>query len=224
VAVAARRPDDRESLVETWARLESRYSPGPYVGSPVPNELRTLEGSNGVVITAPHAVGHYRDGVRKGADRFTGSLAEVLAAASGSSALVLAGSGPGDPNWDAAHPFKDALLGLLARNAVVLDLHGMRDSYGCDVCVGRGMLPDASDSAEAARVVVDRCGSAGLTVWVDRPFDARRAETVTSFVQAQGGASAQIEIAARFRSPRAEPEPSGRMLDALLSAIAGLAG
>jgi hypothetical protein len=220
--VAAFQPDAGESLVEAWARAESRYSAGPYAGSSIPNELRTVDGSNGVAITAPHAVGHFRDGVRKRADRFTGSLAEVLAAASGSSALVLAGSGPGDANWDESHPLKDALLGLLPNHGVIVDLHGMRDSHGSDVCVGRGRLPDSSGSAAVADAVLACCRAAGLIVSVDRPFDARRPQTVTSFAQAHGAAAAQVEIAARLRSPHAEPEAARRLLGALLAAIARL--
>jgi predicted deacylase len=213
--------DALPGMVAKWADLEARYRRDGYAGRPIPNELVIAPSKNRTVVTAAHAVGHWRDGVRKGADRFTGSLAEVVAESTGAGLLVLAGTGPGDPNWDEWHPFKAALARMLPSVDVVLDLHGMRDRTGIEVCVGRGARRHATD--DAAEVVAESFREGGFSVAFDHPFDARRATTVTSFVQSQGCAALQLEIAAAARNPAEKPERAQMLLSALLAAVSRLA-
>jgi N-formylglutamate amidohydrolase len=211
-------PSDR--LVARWAALESGYRVETYRGSPVENDLLIEAGTSGVLLTAPHAVAHWRDDKRKKADRFTGSLGELLAEQTGAGYLILRGSGPGDANWDERHPFKDALLPLLDDVFLVLDLHGMRDQ-GIDVCVGRSQ--GSQFVGEAADIVAASCRDVGLTVALDAPFNARRPGTVTSFVQGRNRLALQLEIAAAARNPQDLPERARALLRALITAISRLA-
>jgi len=126
---------------------------------PVPGDFSVVETSGGrVLFTAPHAVCHYAAGTPgkvKGADVGTGDLAIKLAAESGSRALVAQAPWPGNANADSVSVcvFKQRVLRLLDDGLVttVIDLHGMSERHGLDVCVGSGGMGAGLATAIAAR-------------------------------------------------------------------------
>jgi hypothetical protein len=162
-----------------------------------------------IVITAPHATNHERDGALKVADRGTGGLAILLAQLTGCTALVALNT-PGDANYDEGHPLKERLAKL--RPAVVIDLHGMRSRAESDVDLGTGTGPVPSP------VVAALTGS-DLRVTTNEVFDAMRPTTVTSFAQAVGIPAVQVEIGAHLRPPSGMPASLAQLIAALAAAI-----
>jgi hypothetical protein len=204
-----------------WSEFEASYRRGSYAGNGEPASSRLVGNlQGGVLFTAPHAVNHFRNGRQKLAEIGTGGLAEVLAAEMAAAALTADGSSATDANWDdeAQSLFKQRIRSVLQPELLVLDLHGMRDDYGIDVSIGRGPGPTARSLAVCDRLV-KTLTAMGLSSAIDRPFDAKRAGTVVSFVQEQGGAALQLEIARRLRRPEEEPEAASRLLSALAMAL-----
>jgi N-formylglutamate amidohydrolase len=188
---------DAAPLLDIWVERERRYRANAYRGTGRAGELWVDVGSTPVLVTAGHSVAQLRDGARKKPDLRTGGLAEVVGQRTGASVLTALGSSRGDPNRDLDHPFKRALRELAPGHRYAIDLHGMTDSRGIDVCIGSGPTP--SDS------LVDTCRAtaqaAGLLVTVDVPFSATRRETITATAQRSGLEAVQLEIAARRRDP-----------------------
>jgi hypothetical protein len=209
---------DDAALVADWAALEQRYRANRYRGIGAPDELHLVEGRSGVLLTAGHSVEHVRGGSRKPPDLRTGGLAELVAARSGAGVLTVVGAGPGDPNRDARHPFKLALRGLAATHAIVLDLHGMRDDHGIDVCVGSGRADDAA-LAETCRASAE---AAGMRVAVNEPFSASRASTIASTAQRHGCRAAQLELAAARRDLAGRPDDAGALAAWLVGLVRAL--
>ena len=119
----------------SWARADDHYFDDSL---DVVDAWRHQVGVVPVCLSAPHAVTQIREGKEKLADLYTGGLAEAAALSSGASFTATVGKQTGDPNWDADHPYRHALLGLATDQAVVLDLHGMRDDRGVLINVGTG--------------------------------------------------------------------------------------
>ncbi len=181
--------------------------------------LRYQTGTRAVLLTAPHATIHQRDGVRKAADLRTGSLVELLSVRTGASFLATSTAQPFDANWDVpSTPFHDKLRELYTPNHFVIDVHGMSDSHGSDICIALGPAPGSR-----AQIVAERFAAAarkaGFRVSVNTPFDARRTTTITSYIQSQGGDAMEIEIARHLREPDRHPEAAERLLQWLSTCI-----
>ncbi|MFJ3404001.1 hypothetical protein [Promicromonospora sp. NPDC090134] len=211
-------------LAARWLDLERIFSHDQYEGGGPPSPASTatsvseptpglLEVAGAlrphVVVTAPHATNHERDGATKVADRGTGGLAVLLAELTGCTALVALGT-PGDANYDEEHPLKQRLAEL--RPTVVIDLHGMRSRPESDVDLGTG-------SGLVPSPVVAALNDSDIRVTTNEVFDAMRPTTVTSFAQALGIAAVQVEIGAHLRLPSGGPEELSRLVAALVTAI-----
>ncbi len=124
------------------------------------------------------------------------------------SAVVSAGARSEWETWDERDDaFARHLRELRAPARMVVDIHGMGDHHGPDFCLGTGPRPGA---LEEAAVEILRAELAPFEVAVDSPFDARPHYTVTSLAQRHLGiAGLQIEVAARWRSPKDQAAAPG---------------
>ena len=129
-----------DALVRHWRLAEHSFAANHYSGEALPGRVRVERGTCGVVFTAAHAVAHFRDGRTKIADIGTGGLATALGVVAGATSIVQAGAALKDANWYPDAELKDHLARELPHTSAVLDLHGMRDNYGMDVCIGTGGL------------------------------------------------------------------------------------
>ena len=205
-SVSAKHYPDDAALLSDWLQREGQYRANSYRGAARPGEILFAKGQSGVLVTASHSVAQVREATRKKPELRTGGLAELVAARSGASALTALASGTGDPNWDREHPFKRPLESLRGEHQIVLDLHGMDDCYGVDVCIGSGSGSALSGPlVETCRASAE---AAGLRVTINRPFSASRSSTITSTAQRLGYTAAQLEIAAGRRNPVRAPEES----------------
>lgn len=196
-------------LVERWLHLEDD------VLGIAGHRDRLVRRGSGVVVTAPHAVPHVRDGAPKRADMWTGGLALLLAELTGAAAVVET-SGVGDPSWEVEHGFKDAVAALSP--AAVLDLHAMR-SPDQVVEIGSGAVPGgtASDLAlEARRALED----AGVATLLDQRFPARGPATLVQWALGSGIAAAQLEVSVRLVPPFADDADADRLVRALAAVVA----
>lgn len=204
-----------ESTITRWRELEQRYEAHRYDGASEKLSVR-LQGNEGspFVFTAPHAVNHIRERKVKYAERGTGGLAELLALSTDNLAVTVDGPLTYDPNWDQSPqlPFKKTLLSTLTDSQTVVDLHGMKDDYDIDFCIGLGNAPD--DKAKSiAENLSAKLVTAGFRVSRDWPFDGRRIGTITNFVQDNGYSGFQVEIAARLRYPNISEEDANLLID-----------
>ncbi|MFC7330015.1 hypothetical protein [Marinactinospora rubrisoli] len=210
---------DERHLAERWAALEAPFADTSYEGvseQGAHTALRRVRGRVPVLLSAPHAVNHPREGRTKLADLGTGGLALLVAELTGARALAALSPVP-DRDWaDRRDPFAAALRAELADGAVVLDLHGMRDVHGMDVCLGTALRRDpATARLRDAALRALR----GFTVTVDDPFPGAAPHTVLTEVAASGRAGLQVEIAGRLRDPVGAPRRAARIVRALAEIV-----
>lgn len=195
---------DVDAAVHRWVQAETLFAADGYSGRRSPAGLVqvTAAARPDLVLVAPHAVNHTRDGAVKRADRGTGGLAVAVAGTVGCWAVAVAGHDPGDAAWPGPHPLHDAIAGLWPRPRRLLDLHGMRSVDAVDIEVGTaGVAP------EGLPMVADLCrraSAAGLQVRVNERFDATRPGTVTSRAADWAMSAIQVELSERFRLPEAD--------------------
>ncbi|MGC8461544.1 MAG: hypothetical protein ACP5OR_06855 [Candidatus Dormibacteria bacterium] len=174
--------------------------------------LRYHQGRQPVLLTAPHATVHRREGMRKAADLRTGSLVELLSECTGAGFLATTTAHFFDANWDLpTTPFHDKLRELWRPGTMVIDVHGMSDTHGSDICIALGPTPSMR-ARTAALHFAATAQKAGFRVSINSPYDATRSTTIASFIQSQGGDAFEIEIARHLREPDRHPEDAERLV------------
>ncbi len=191
-----------------------RFSVNDYRGLPEAGEFEIVEGSVPVLVSAPHAVTHIRNGKVKPSEDYTGAIALAVAQASGCHALVATRTGEGDPNCDALQEsaYKQALCACVAEQGItcVLDVHGMVAASPALVAVGSadGLTVEARPGLD--EWVVDSlrsrlqpwCERYGKPVVLNGQYGARGGNTVARTVARECGVPAlQIEVATQLRVP-----------------------
>ncbi len=204
-----------EGLIDRMVDLEvARFSANDYRGLADAPEFEVVDGSIPVMVSAPHAVTHWRAGRAKESDDYTGSLALVLAELTGCHAIVATRTCGVDPNWDAFEDsaYKQALVDHVRECGVgvVLDLHGMASTRGMAFDVGSddGYTVWARPGLDDW-VVMELEESLGpwlelyeAPVRLNGEMAARGMNTVAQTVARETEAAAlQLEISSRFRIP-----------------------
>lgn len=189
---------------------EKIFSNGLYSPLKIPRILR-IENSP-ILLSAPHAVIHSRDGESKLPDRGTGGLALALNEIAGVSCIVET-SGIGDPAWDDSHDFKSQIL--FSPPKLIIDLHGMKDEQPTEVDVGLGISPSETEML-MANFLIRRCKSNDINATLGKRFKAIKSTTVTSWAQSIGIHAIQVEIGAKYRVPKSSDDNLDSFVEIML--------
>ena len=102
-----------------------------------------------VLVSAPHACMHQREGVVKMQEEYTGALAYYLAEQCGCHAIATQFKTDEDPNWQTQSDYKNAIRQLASETEIrlLIDLHGMTNRYHMGVALGtiHGKSCDVND-------------------------------------------------------------------------------
>lgn len=209
---------DPAATVDALRAAERRYRANMYDGSGAPGSVHFVDRteSSPLVIVAPHAVRHHRAGAIKAPELFTGGIAEVLGDRLGASVLTVDGLVPdwGD-DWAGRDDEFTRILHDLPSDAVIVDLHGMRDtSSEAPIVLGTGR----SSGATTAALRQSLRKAFGADVTDEGRFGARSGYTVVDHMQRRDHAAIQIELAYSTRDPDDGKVP--RTIDCLAAALA----
>ncbi|MCR5031819.1 MAG: hypothetical protein K6A92_03050 [Lachnospiraceae bacterium] len=114
-------------MIEDLIQLERPFEANGYNGEGE-EAFIFLPGTGPVLLSAPHAVNHFRKGEIKHADLFTGAIARYLNIRTGCPVICSAAYREGDPNFDQfdQNTYQQALIEYVKLQdiRVLLDLHG----------------------------------------------------------------------------------------------------
>ena len=181
--------------VGTTFRQEAQSYDGP---QPIKGKCY---GATPLLISASHATPHIRDGVPKAAERMTGALAIALAQSLDASVILPISTQPDDPNFDSREsaPYKLKLVSSISSYQLLIDIHGMKDQWGPDICVGTGGTLLTPSSRQLIKDLENNSVQAGYIFTINDPFTSRHQGTVSSFARSQGCEALQIEFSIRSR-------------------------
>ena len=100
--------------------------------------FKSVTGPLPVLVSAPHACMHRRNGIDKMQEEYTGALALYLAESCHCSAIAISHKISEDPNWDETSDYKTAVRSLVQENKIkfLIDLHGMSIKNNMGVAIG----------------------------------------------------------------------------------------
>jgi len=149
-----------------------------------------------VLVLAPHATSHMRQGKLQQADSGTGSLAEMLHQLAGVPVIATTYESPSDPNYYDDNEFKKAVADLVGRikPAVVLDLHASHWYRPYDVDLGTMHGTSVKGQGVLIRELGERLKAEGLSNVSQDYFAADTNQTDTKWVSNLGFPAMQCEI------------------------------
>ena len=183
--------------------------------------FRYLPGRLPVLLSAPHAAAHMRNGRLKEEDDYTGGLALLAGEISGAHVLYACCKSDTDPNFDLVAPYKIALKHLVRRHRIgfVLDVHGCAAYREFGIGLGTMRGQSCPQHLRLILTTLHRLGYREGGPWlsridIDQTFSAAggpRQETITRYCwQKLRVPAAQLEFNSYLRVVRRMPEASER--------------
>lgn len=124
-------------LLDELSALEAlvRYREPPEAGT---TPFKSYVGFRPILLSAPHAAAHMRNGEEKMEEEFTAAFARYLAKRTGAHALFATHLSQEDPNWDVDSGYKRRLAALVDAHNIelVIDIHGMTNRHKIGVAIG----------------------------------------------------------------------------------------
>jgi len=175
-----------------------------------------------ILVSAPHAVRHYRHKKIKMSDQFTGSIVYLLNKLTGCHAIATTKLYGGDPNVDDPCVYKEKISNICAIKKVifVLDIHGAARERVFDVDFGTNSGKNLLGKARILESLEQNFQDFGLSRTSHDHFAASGPNTVANYVARELGIpSVQLEINKQYRVPAQNPLGFHRLLGALVKSI-----
>ena len=179
-----------------------------------------------VLVSAPHAVRHYRQKKIKMSDQFTGSIVYLLNKLTGCHAIAVTKLYGGDPNFDNPCIYKERIAEICNGRKVkfFLDIHGAARESEFDVDFGTNGGKTLLIKTNMSKLVERNFQDFGLSRISHDHFATSGPNTIANFVAHELGIPAlQIEINKQYRVPAQNPQGFHRLLGALVASVRELA-
>jgi len=187
------RTEDVEAAIKTEWDLRKNYDLPPEAGGPW---FSVIEGTSTVLISAPHATAHIREGKSRFADAGTGALAVMLNKLARTTVIYTTRQSPSDPNFYDHNEYKTALSHLIdnRRPRLVLDLHASHYYRPYDVDFGTMDGRSIMGHTGWLRRLGEYLTAVGVRDFSQDYFPASKDQTVTKFVRGKGVPCVQMEL------------------------------
>lgn len=213
-----------DNCIETIKEYETLFSDNQYDGSGK-SAFVIEEGTIPIMVSAPHAINHFREGHVKWADMYTGGIARYLHEETGCHLIYSCMFTESDPNFDLpeTNRYQKALREFVEKYnvLVLLDLHGASKKREYAVEMGtapeqnqiQGVVGEEDPSLHEYKFISELiqnlfeanfklCPSEQKEVWKNRIFDAGDQNTVTKYISKNTNtACIQLEINETYRNP-----------------------
>ena len=143
-----------------------------------------LQGTNPVLISAPHGVSQVRNGKHKTAE--IGSLATALHIAKQTNSFMIAKTKNcyDDANWDELSPYKQKVSEIVKRNNIkyVIDFHGLASKREMDINLGTHLGHNIETNTGIFDDLIWQLRKNKFVVSIDNPF-AGGSQTIAGYAK-----------------------------------------
>jgi hypothetical protein len=175
-----------------------------------------------ILVSAPHAVRHYRQKKIKMSDQFTGSTVYLLNKLTGCHAIATTKLYGGDPNFDSSCQYKEKVTEICGSKKVkfVLDIHGVARERDFDVDFGINDGKNLLGKTKMLEILERNFLNIGISRISRDHFAATGPNTIANYVARELKIPAvQVEINKQYRVPAQNPQGYHCMLGALVESI-----
>ena len=182
-------------------------------------EYLVLEGSDSkFLLSAPHAIGQVRLGMKKGAEPSTASLALVLQKLTNCHAIIKVANENNDANFDEKSVYKTKMEQVVREKDIkfILDLHGLASTRKVLINSGvyHGQLLQTEEKLKHFNKFEDILLGNGFNPIADNPFSGGPLTIAYHFGKDEGIFSIQVEVNSRIFM-RSNENRLNRLINAL---------
>lgn len=195
--------------------LNELFAANNYEGADSNPDVMMIPGDAGtkLLISSPHAVNHHRYSDIKVADDLTGAISLAASARTRAAGIIMSKFATSKFSEFGAvdTPYAVAIHeNGPSEYKMLLDVHGMMDKYGPDICFGTG--PDQPESFQWAMDLFNILFPE-MKASFNTPFSAMAPYTVTTWAANAGMHALQIELSDNFRARLVSGELMPRFLE-----------
>ncbi len=168
--------------------------------------FRAIKGTRKVLLSAPHATRHVREGSTKVADYCTGAIARAVTELTGATIIYTTHKSALDPNfYDFADgttiPYKQNIAALASETPfiILLDIHGASETQPFDVDFGTMFGKSLLGKDDLLVQLKNSLTAKGIASLSSDFFAAEQHQTVTKFASSKNIPAVQLEINKKFR-------------------------
>lgn len=180
------------------------------------------KGQNSVILSAPHAYKHFRNGKYKANENNTSKIAKILGAITNSHVIYTFKNSRNDPNYDKDSEYKKELSKYIKDNNIkyLLDIHGLSKNDDCFLEIGSNNYNNSSeDIIKIVKDVFKKYYDGNILI--DNKYAANSERTISKYISNNNDdiCAIQLEINWRYRSLKYMPIKFNRTINALKEII-----
>lgn len=143
-----------------------------------------LNGTNSVLLSAPHGVYQVRLGKLKHNEPGSATLALWLQNITNSFLIVKTQNNGDDANFDENCPYRNSISNIITKNKIkyVMDFHGMDKKRPWDINLGSHLGYNIENNVQIFNDLEKELVDQGFSVAIDNPFMAQH-HTISSFAK-----------------------------------------
>lgn len=202
------------------ASFEKEYASNAYNGHPKASPYAFYSGTLPMIISAPHAVSHFRNGKNKKPEVYTGAITRYLHETSGIHALIHERNDFTDPNWISGKLYREKLSRHIQQKNLrfLLDLHALHPRRESEIILCTNSFKNLQHQKHFTNIFVDIFKKHGFfKIEIDTLYQASAPYNISrTIATTQHIPCLQIEINAKLIDPHYQKGvPLKKVLQAL---------
>lgn len=199
-------PSPSIDIPQKIALLDEEFSTNNYQGLTNSPSITTLEGKNNILLSAPHAVSHFRNKRLKHGEQFTGGIVKYLHEKTHSHAIIKSKTDGTDPNWINGTWYKNQIMNITKKNNInfLIDLHALNPNRENEIVLCTNNLKNIQEKKEFLTTFISILKMHGFkNIEVDTIYKANASYNISNYISKKAGIPClQIEINTRLLNPK----------------------
>ena len=179
------------------------------------------KGNNNIILSAPHAYIHYRNGKLKSNENNTSNIVKIVSMLTGCHAIYTYKDTNCDPNDDENSKYKKELSKYIKENNIkyLIDIHGLNIKNDCDLEIGTNNYKSINkDIVNAIKNIFSKYYDGEIII--DEKYKAKNYKRITNYISEYNGIETiQLEINRKYRRLGHRPITFSKTIEALLEVV-----
>ena len=184
------------------------------------------KGTNNIILSAPHAYAHYRNGKLKSNENNTSKIVKLVSSLTGCHVIYTFKRTNCDPNNDEESTYKKELSKYIKENNIkyLIDIHGLSIKCNCDLEIGTNNYKNVDkDSVNLFKNIFSKYYDGEIII--DEKYKAKSNRRITNYISEYNGIETiQLEINRKYRRLEHRSTTFSKTINALIEIINKLEG
>ena len=190
------------------------------------NYFKVIKGKNNILISAPHAYKHIRDGKVKSNEYNTSNIVKILKYFTDSHIIYTDKPTKEDPNFDVKNEYKNILIQYIKENNIkyFIDIHGYVDAKS-DLIIGTNDKKNINNDCNLLENIYNIFYyNFSTKILIDKKYKASKKSLSKCINEETSAYALQFEINKNFRKMKRRKKSFNKTIKSLISVIKYIEG